>query len=81
MKFNGKEKKMNPMTGKQRFSMMMMCFIGLALLILPVRMIATGDYRLWAVELALLCAFAVMLRIYALEWRKLRDEDERRKRK
>ncbi len=55
----------------------MMGFIGLALVVLPVRMIACGDYRLWAVELALLCAFALMLRTYALEWRKQRDEDER----
>ena len=70
---------MTPMTVKQRFSVAMMCFIGLALLVLPVRMIATGDYRLWAAELALLCVFAVMLRIYALEWRRQRDEDERRR--
>ena len=46
------------MTVKQRFSVAMMCFVGLALLVLPVRMIATGDYRLWAAELALLCVFA-----------------------
>lgn len=68
---------MNHMTGKQRFSVVMMAFFGLAALILPVRMIACGEWRLWAVELALLCGFAVMLRTYALEWRKQQDEKDR----
>lgn len=55
----------------------MMAFFALAMAVLLVRMIICGDYRLWAVELALLCGFAVMLRTYALEWRKQRDEMER----
>lgn len=64
-------------TGKQLFSTIMMAFFALAMAVLLVRMIICGDYRLWAVELALLCGFAVMLRTYALEWRKQRDEMER----
>lgn len=55
----------------------MMAFIGLAMAALLVRMVATGDYRLWASELALLCGFALMLRVYALDWRKQRDNEDR----
>ncbi|MEG1611609.1 MAG: hypothetical protein RRZ83_04885 [Alistipes sp.] len=64
------------MSIKQRFSVVMMTLIAAVMVALLVRMIACGDGRLWAAELALLCAFAVALRSYALEWRKLRDQKE-----
>ncbi len=36
-------------------------------------MLVTRRGRMWAWLLALLCLFAVALRGYALEWRRLRD--------
>ncbi len=36
-------------------------------------MLVTRSGRMWAWLLALLCVFAVALRGYALEWRRLRD--------
>ena len=36
-------------------------------------MLVTRRGRMWAWLLALLCVFAVALRGYALEWRRLRD--------
>lgn len=56
--------------------MIVMAFIAIVMVVLLVRMVVTDDYRLWALELALLCAFAVALRTYAREWRRLRDKRE-----
>ncbi|MEG1405256.1 MAG: hypothetical protein RSC34_01425 [Alistipes sp.] len=64
------------MTIKQRVSVAMMILILVVMLALLVRMIACSAYGLWAVELALLCIFAVALRTYALEWRKEHDKKE-----
>lgn len=64
------------MSNWQRFSMIVMAFIAIVMVVLLVRMVVTDDYRLWALELALLCAFAVALRTYAREWRRLRDKRE-----
>lgn len=64
------------MSNWQRFSVAMMAFIAIAMVALLVCMAVTDDYRLWAVELVLLCAFALALRTYAREWRRLRDKRE-----
>lgn len=67
---------MGSMSNWQRFSIVVMAFIAIVMIALLVHMAVTDDYRLWAVELVLLCAFAVVLRTYAREWRKLRDKRE-----
>ncbi len=57
-----------------------MAVVAAAMVALLAWMIVRGDYRLWVAEPALLCLFAVALRAYAFEWRRLRDGDDWRER-
>lgn len=68
------------MTRKQRISIAAMTLFAAAMIVLLVWMIVRDDYRLWVAEPALLCFFAVALRAYAFEWRRLRDGDGWRER-